>query len=118
MLRERRKNWLAIPSRHSASHQPDTRLLQLLEDADVAQKLVFEHRDVAIEDLAYSLGRQPASFARLVRLNYLAPDIVAAIIDGEQPTDLTRQKLAQIDLPIDWALQRRLLGFPDVMKYS
>ena len=66
----------------------------------------------------YSLGRRPASFARLVRLNYLAPDIVAAIIDGEQPADLTRQKLAQIDLPIDWPLQRRLLGFSEVLKYG
>jgi hypothetical protein len=118
MLRERRRNWLPIPIRRAVSSQPNRRLLQLIKDANVAQRLVFEHRDVAIEDLAYSLGRRPASFARLVRLNYLAPDIVAAIIDGEQPADLTRQKLAQIDLPIDWPLQRRLLGFSEVLKYG
>jgi hypothetical protein len=58
------------------------------------------------------MGRKPASFERLVCLNYLAPDIVAAILDGEQPERVTRKWLMQTDLPIDWTLQRRLLGFP------
>jgi hypothetical protein len=53
-----------------------------------------------------------ASFSRLVRLNYLAPDILAAIVDGTQPATLTRRKLIECDLPTDWGLQRRLLGFP------
>jgi site-specific DNA recombinase len=52
------------------------------------------------------------SFSRLVRLNYLAPDIVSAIIDGTQPATLTRRQLIECDLLIDWDLQRRLLGFP------
>ena len=49
---------------------------------------------------------------RLLRLNYLAPDIVAAILDGEQPSSLTRKMLLYGELPLDWALQRRMLGFP------
>jgi site-specific DNA recombinase len=51
-------------------------------------------------------------FARILRLNYLAPDIVTAILDGEHPEGLTRAKLIQANLPLDWALQRQVLGFP------
>ena len=52
--------------------------------------------------------------ARLIRLNYLAPDIVAAILDGKQPVDLTANKLmADTRLPLDWRAQRAALGFAD-----
>jgi hypothetical protein len=47
----------------------------------------------------------------VLRLNYLAPDIISSILDGTQPPGLTRQKLVKAHLPMDWALQRRLLGF-------
>jgi hypothetical protein len=47
-----------------------------------------------------------------MRLNYLAPDIQAAIVDGVQPPDLTRVKLLSGALPLDWEQQRRFLGFP------
>jgi site-specific DNA recombinase len=45
-------------------------------------------------------------------LNHLAPDIVAAILDGKQPADLTANKLmADTRLPLDWCAQRAALGF-------
>ena len=50
--------------------------------------------------------------AHVIQLAFLAPDIVASILSGTQPVDLTAQKLIkQIDLPLDWAEQRALLGF-------
>lgn len=109
--RERRRICLPLEQRTSTASTPRKDLLDLLEDARLAQKLVFAHRDVSITQMAWSLGKRPASFGRLIRLNYLAPDIVAAIIDGTQPADLTRGKLVDCDLPIDWELQRQLLGF-------
>lgn len=109
--RERKHAWLPIAAR-TGDAAPSPRLLALLDDARAAYKLVFDHRDVDVVDLARSLGRKPASFSRLVRLHYLAPDIVAAILDGTQPATLTRQTLLNCDLPMDWELQRRLLGFP------
>lgn len=110
--RERRKNWIPVGPRKNQPATPDRGLVSLLEDAHEAQRLLFEHRDTALGDLAYLVGRKPASFSRLIRLNYLAPDIIAAILDGEQPEGITRKKLMQLDLPIDWVLQRHLLGFP------
>jgi hypothetical protein len=63
--------------------------------------------------MAAIIGCHAKRFTRLVRLNYLAPDIIAAIRDGTQPPELTCGTLMGADLPMDWGLQRRLLGFPD-----
>jgi hypothetical protein len=42
-----------------------------------------------------------------------APDIIEAIIEGQQPPELTANKLVRIkNLPISWADQRDYLGFP------
>ena len=50
---------------------------------------------------------------RLARLSYLAPDIVIAILNGEQPEEVTSGRLRQMRfLPVSWSEQRRLLGFP------
>jgi site-specific DNA recombinase len=60
------------------------------------------------------MGHDKDYFARLVRLGYLAPDIISisAIVDGRQPVTLTRQRLARVSkLPFDWTAQRALLGF-------
>ncbi len=49
---------------------------------------------------------------RLLRLSYLAPDIITAILKGSQPAELTASRLAQLrSLPLDWAEQRKSLSF-------
>jgi hypothetical protein len=48
----------------------------------------------------------------LLPLACLAPDIVETILAGRQPVDLTAEKLIkQVELPLAWAEQRRVLGF-------
>ena len=50
--------------------------------------------------------------AKLVRLSWLAPDIVDAILSGRQPNGLTGWRLLRVgNLPIDWSGQRSALGF-------
>ena len=58
-------------------------------------------------------GGDSSTYAtRLVRLTFLAPDIVAAILAGKQPAGLTANKLmADTRLPLDWSEQRTALGF-------
>lgn len=47
---------------------------------------------------------------RLLRLTFLAPDIVTAILDGRQPVELSANNLmADTRLTIDWAGQRLAL---------
>ena len=60
--------------------------------------------------MAKRQGVTPSYFTRLVRLSYLAPDIIQAILDG--PCDLTPDKLlAHSRLPLAWNEQRTVLGF-------
>lgn len=87
-------------------------LRQLIRDARKCQGLVDNGRDKSLKELAEEIGYSPNRFARVLRLNYLAPDITLSIIDGNHPSSLTRKKLLDASLPMDWALQRRLLGFP------
>jgi site-specific DNA recombinase len=49
----------------------------------------------------------------LIRLAFLAPEIVEAIIQGSQPSDLTAQTLItrRIDLPLQWQAQKTALQF-------
>jgi hypothetical protein len=48
-----------------------------------------------------------------MRLSYLAPDIVRALLEGRQPIELTPTRLLRLskNLPHDWKEQRRFLGF-------
>jgi len=54
-----------------------------------------------------------ASYAtRLFRLTLLAPNIVGAILNGNQPPELSARKLMDdTRLPLEWNEQRRALGF-------
>jgi hypothetical protein len=48
--------------------------------------------------------------ARILRLNYLAPDIIQVILDGREPSGRSLTVLTGT-LPTLWEEQRRLLGF-------
>lgn len=49
---------------------------------------------------------------RLVRISWLAPDIISAILDGRQPVQLTAHHLTRCaEIPMDWKEQRNFLGF-------
>ncbi|WP_169833211.1 recombinase family protein [Sphingomonas panacis] len=90
---------------------PDKKLVNLISRAFAARAAVMANRDKPIAELAKTFKLGPSKFARLIRLTYLAPDIQAAIIDGNHPSDLTAHKLIYSTLPLDWYQQRLLLGF-------
>jgi hypothetical protein len=48
--------------------------------------------------------------ARILKLTTLAPDIVGALINGEEPNGLSLAKRPK-SFPEDWADQRRQFGF-------
>ncbi|MGA7869638.1 MAG: recombinase family protein [Candidatus Binatus sp.] len=48
---------------------------------------------------------------RLIRLAFLAPDIVESIVEGRQPTTLSAEALTRrIELPLSWCAQRTALN--------
>ncbi|MDQ3075253.1 MAG: hypothetical protein M3Q88_06565 [Pseudomonadota bacterium] len=52
-----------------------------------------------------------AHLQQLLRISWLAPDIVAAIADGRQPATLTgRRLLRATNIPLSWEAQRAMFG--------
>lgn len=92
---------------------PNRRLVALLDKARIAQAALDDRGIYTVTDLAAKVRCHPKRFTQLARLNYLAPDIAASIRDGSQPPSLDCRTLYSAELPMDWSLQRRLLGFPD-----
>jgi site-specific DNA recombinase len=90
----------------------DTTLVRLLVRGQKIAKRMFVPNCPPLEAIARE-ERITASYAtRLVRLAFLAPDIVAAILAGKQPPGLTANRLmADTRLPLDWRDQRAALGF-------
>lgn len=90
---------------------PKRGLVELMAFAREVQGIVYDERQ-SIEEVARRFSRRPTFISRALRLNYLAPDIIASIVDGRQPPDLTRKKLLNSSIPMDWSQQRALFGFP------
>ena len=115
---QRRFELPILARKYDADATPVPRLVNLIGQARRAQSLVDGRRDAEVKDLAASMGLCPSTFARILRLNYLAPDIQTSILDGTQPAGLHRRELIRADLPLDWALQRKMFGFPDQPEYQ
>jgi hypothetical protein len=65
-----------------------------------------------IGHLAADAGVGGSYFTRILRLSFLAPEIVKAILRDRHPLELTAKRLAnELRLPIAWDGQRALLGF-------
>lgn len=79
---ERWPAFIVRPRDPDISRKPNKQLNLLLRHARAAQALLDAHRELDLTGLARRFGRSPGYFSRLIRLNYLAPDIVAAIADG------------------------------------
>ena len=97
-----------------ASDKPDAGLVSLIVKAFEVSGKLFSGEYASVEDLADRTGTSRTYVTSLVRLTYLAPNIVRDILDGRQPIDLSMTRLitSTHDLPHDWAEQRRYLGFP------
>ena len=99
-----------------APAKPDEGMIRLLAQAFDARDQLFSGQHDSVEDMAAQVGMSGTYVTSLVRLAYLNPDIVRAILDGRQPADLSMTRLmgALKDMPHDWAAQRQYLGFRDV----
>jgi site-specific DNA recombinase len=90
----------------------DTTLIRLLVRGQKIAKRLFEPNCPPLEAVAREEEITASYATRLVRLAFLAPDLVAAILAGKQPPGLTANKLmADTRLPLEWEDQRAALGF-------
>lgn len=90
--------------------QPNEPLTTLLGDAIMARELVIASPDLSINQIAKREGRCRKQLTKLVRLSWLSPNIVEAIVEGGAPSRLTRKRLLDANLPLSWSEQEELLG--------
>jgi site-specific DNA recombinase len=70
----------------------------------------LQDHSLTLREIAAEEGISGSYVSRLVRLAFLAPDIVTAILSGRHPPQLTANRLMDdTRLPLDWRAQRELL---------
>jgi site-specific DNA recombinase len=91
----------------------DTNLIALLRQAFALRGMFLSGTDDSLSAMTERLGMGHGQLVALVRLSYLAPDLVRDCIEGRQPVELTPTRLIKLgkDLPHDWSAQRMHLGF-------
>ena len=75
-------------------------------------KWIVAGEAVGQRSIAQRLSLDERYVSRVLECAFLAPDIVEAILNGRQPSDLTFGKLTRLRLPLSWVEQRKQLGFP------
>jgi hypothetical protein len=63
---------------------------------------------IHLDDIARAEKIGASFVSRIVRLAFLAPDIVDAILEGKQPAQLTLKDLMK-PFPMEWDQQRNLM---------
>lgn len=95
----------------SAPRRIDTGLIALLGKAQMLQQRLMASDATILKDFADREGLTPSWVTRMVRLAWLAPDIIKAIVEGRQPVELTAKRLLEdTRLPLGWKEQRQHLG--------
>jgi hypothetical protein len=64
-----------------------------------------------IKALAKREGLARSYVMRVLRLSFLAPDVIDAILNGWQPRGFTLEPFRRT-IPLEWAAQRKVFGFP------
>lgn len=110
LRRSSRGTKIIVPSDQPAI---DEDLIALVRQAFQVRETLMTDRHDSIEALSQSLSITKAKATNLLRLSWLAPSLVSAILDGHQPARLTPKTLlgAAKVLPGDWSEQAKHLGF-------
>lgn len=80
----------------------DEGLLALLREARDARDAILGSPDLCISAIAAQRQRCRHRLAKLLKLSWLAPDIVDAITSGRHPNHLTPKRLLAMDLKMNW----------------
>jgi site-specific DNA recombinase len=110
---QRRGNEMRLAIQNAADSPADETMVKSIARAHVWAEEIMSGSVAAMTDIAIREKVSDSYVKKVMPLAFLAPDIVAAILAGRQPADLTNQKLIrQVEISLDWQEQRRVLGFP------
>jgi len=95
------------PQKHSSKCDPA--LIKAIARGRTWFEELATGRVRSLQELAKRDGITRRYIRRLVDLAFLSPQLVDVILQGRQPVVLTATRLTELDLPLDWAEQHRLL---------
>ena len=100
---------MQMPDGASSQRRMDNTLVKALARAFRWKRMLESGEFVTIAELAQREGIAPSYMTRVLRLTLLAPDIVDAIVEGQQPSGA---KLADFlePFPLEWVAQPWLLA--------
>lgn len=82
----------------------DNTMIKVIARAFRWQRLLNEGAYTSMDALATAEKISPSYISRILRLAYLAPDIVEAIVEGRHPAHLTMKDLLG-PFPLEWGRQ-------------
>jgi hypothetical protein len=91
----------------------DNSMVKLIVRGFRWQRMLYEGKFTSIEDLSAAEKINPSYVSRVLRLAFLSPKIVQAILDGKQPAWLTMKELLKPSTA-DWSEQEQI--FLDITK--
>jgi DNA invertase Pin-like site-specific DNA recombinase len=96
-----------------SADQIDHGLVSLLGRAMATRRKFLSGQEDSVDSMASRLSLRRDYLSVLLRLSYLSPEIVRAILAGRHPVELTPTRLIELskNLPHDWREQSRVLGF-------
>ena len=97
----------------NARREIDPNLISLLRHAFATRAAFLSGTDNSLSAMTERLGMGHGQLVALVRLSYLAPDLIRDCIEGRLPVEPTQTRLLKLGkgLPNDWSAQRTHLGF-------
>jgi hypothetical protein len=102
---------LVIEGNRARALRADAALLKAVARAHQWSEDLLMGRAQSVTEIAGREGIADRYVRRVMRLAFLAPEIVEAIAAGSQPPELTAEALAErIDLPLLWTAQEQAVG--------
>ena len=89
----------------------DPSLLRIIARAHDINGCLMRGTDLTLHAIAGQERVTAGYISRLLRLPLLAPDIVTAIVNGKNPATHRQEMRLALQIPVDWTVQRKLLGF-------
>src|SRR5258705_9412951 len=96
------------PQKHSSRCDPA--LIKAIARGRAWFEELVSGRARSLQEVAKRDGISRRYIRRLIGLAFLSPELIGAILQGRQPVALTATRLTELDLPLDWTEQQKLLA--------
>ncbi|RJE82398.1 hypothetical protein [Paracoccus onubensis] len=111
MVKRGGRKEMQMPDGAAQPHRTDSTIVKALARAFRWKRMLESGEFVTIAELAEREGIAPSYMTRILRLTLLAPEIVEAILDGEQSPDMALGRALE-PFPAEWAGQQNMLCGP------